>query len=272
MSAQVIRRDGPSGRFYEVDGELYPSVTHILTAINKPALVPWAAKVEREACTEAAATLYEELDTTRQKFPRSWYLAELQARLGTVKAHQRTMEKAGDIGTQAHKAIEWIMRTAIGANAGPEPFITAPALVAVNAFRAWAAAVQLKPVLIERTVYSKTRRYAGTLDLLARVNGVLTMVDFKTGKAIYGESHLQAAAYSAALEEMGYLEPTASLVVRLRKDETDPTPFEPVDVPARAELLPVFLATRALWEWTYAQEQLFRARQRKPTAARSAVA
>ena len=37
-----IRRDGPSGRFYEVQGQLLPSVTHILTAINKPALVPWA--------------------------------------------------------------------------------------------------------------------------------------------------------------------------------------------------------------------------------------
>lgn len=270
MSAVVVRRDGPSGRFYEVDGDLYPSVTHILTAINKPALVPWAAKQERESCTAAAAQLYEDLNASGQKFPASWYLTELHARLGNVKAHQRTMEKAGDIGGEAHRAIEWILRTAIGAEAGPQPHISAPAAIAVQAFRQWAVSVQLKPVLIERMVYSKTHRYAGTIDLLARVRGVLTMVSLKTGKAIYAEAFLQEAGYSAALVEMGYREPEAAIVIRLPKLATDPG-FEVVDVPDRAALFPVFLATRALWEWTHAQEEAFRARSRRP-AARLAVA
>lgn len=276
MKAAVTRVDGPSGRFYEVDGELFPSVTHILTAINKPALVPWAAKVEREACTAAAAALYQDLHATGQTFPASWFLTELHARLGQVKAHTRTLEKAGDIGAQAHHAIEWMLRRAIRADAGPRPFVSEPALIAVRAFKAWAVSVELKPVLIERTVYSKRHRYAGTLDLLARVRGVLTMISLKTGKAIYAEAFLQEAAYSAALVEMGYLAPTASIVIRLPKVEGDPgfdVAKDVVDVPARAELFPVFLATRALWEWTYAQEQAFRARQRTPAgASRLAVA
>lgn len=271
MSATVARVDGPNGRFYSIDGDLVPSVTHILTAINKPALVPWAAKQERESCTAAAAALYEDLQATGQKFPASWYLTELHARLGTVKAHQRTLEKAGDIGGEAHRAIEWILRTAIGAEAGAQPLISAPAAIAVKAFQAWAVSVQLKPVLIERIVYSKVHRYAGTIDLLARVRGVLTQVSLKTGKAIYAEAFLQEAGYSAALVEMGYREPEAAIVIRLPKVATDPG-FEVVDVPNRAALFPVFLATRALWEWTYAQEQAFRARQRTPAAVRSAVA
>jgi hypothetical protein len=270
MAAQVTQVNGPDGRFYNVDGELYPSVTHILTAINKPAIVPWAAKVEREAVSEAATALYGELSAGGQPYPPSWFAAALAAKLGTVKAHQRTLAKAGDIGHEAHQAIEWLLRTALGAEAGPKPVISAPAMIAVQAFKAWALRVSLKPILIERIVYSKQHRYAGTLDLLARVDGVLTMIDFKTGKAVYDESFLQAAAYAAALEEMGYREPSQSLIVRLPKVAGDP-PVEVVSVPPRAELLPVFLATRALWEWTWANDQAFKARTRKRPTPRATV-
>jgi hypothetical protein len=266
MAVQVEQVNGPTGRFYKVDGELYPSVTHVLTAINKPALVPWAAKQERQAVSDAAAAVYTELSAAGSRYPASWFASALAAKLGTVKAHQRTLEREGDIGDQAHKAIEWLLRTALGAEAGPKPVISAPALIAVTAFKAWAARVSLKPILIERIVYSKRHRYAGTLDLLARVDGVLTTIDFKTGKAVYAEAHLQAAAYAAALLEMGYREPAQSVIVRLPKVAGDP-PVEVVPVTDAAALLPVFLATRALWEWTHAQEQAFKAR--KPRAAKA---
>jgi hypothetical protein len=269
MAVQVTQVNGPDGRFYNVDGELFPSVTHILSAISKPALVPWAAKVEREACTEAAAALYDELGAAGQRYPASWFAAALAAKLGTVKAHQRTLARAGDIGTEAHQAIEWLLRTALGAEAGPKPVISAPAKIAVEAFKAWAVRVSLKPILIERIVYSKQHRYAGTLDLLARVDGVLSTIDFKTGKAVYNESHLQAAAYGAALEEMGYREPSQALIVRLPKVAGDP-PVEVVPVPPRADLFPVFLATRQLWEWTWANDQAFKAKARTPRAAKAA--
>jgi genome maintenance exonuclease 1 len=266
MAAQVRQVNGPDGRFYEVDGELYPSVTHILGAVNKPALIPWAAKQEREAVSEAATALYGELSAGGQPYPASWFAAALAARLGTVKAHQRTLAKAGDIGTEAHQAIEWLLRTALGAEAGPKPVISAPAMIAVQAFKAWAVSVSLKPILIERIVYSKAHRYAGTLDLLARVNGVLTMIDFKCSRAVYQEAHLQAAAYIAALADMGYREPARALIVRLPKVADDPG-LEVVDVPDCAALLQVFLATRRLWEWTYANGQAFKAR--KPRVAKA---
>lgn len=265
MTATVIRRDGPAGRFYEVDGELFPSVTHILTAINKPALVPWAANQERAHVVDQATSLHREI-ASRPMTAHAFRTA-LLARLGTLRAHQRTLAAAGDIGHEAHQAIEWLMRTAIGADAGPEPMVSAPALVAVQAFQAWAVRVQLKPVLVERVVYSRRHRYAGTLDLLARVDGVLTQIDFKTGKAVYAESHLQAAAYSAALVEMGYLEPVAAIVVRLPKREDDPG-FEVVPIEARAELFSVFLSTRALWAWQWAIATTWR----RPRAAAVSVA
>lgn len=258
------RRDGPGGRFYDIPGERepFPSVTHILQAINKPALVNWAANTERAAVTEAAADLYAEWagQLVPPQMPRASYVATLLARLGQVKAHQKELAKAGEVGTQAHKLIEWTMRAAIGADAGPKPQVSDKALWATMAFEDWAKSVNLKPVLIEQTVFSRTHQFAGTMDLLARVNGVLTLIDFKTGKAVYPESFLQSVAYQTALIEMGYVTPAAGLIVRLPKVETDPE-FEVVTVPPVDELFPVFLAVKALWQWTYANDAQWRARQ-----------
>jgi hypothetical protein len=55
--------------------------------------------------------------------------------------------------------------------------------------------VALEPLAIERTVYCEVCGYAGTLDLYARVSGVLTVLDWKSGKAIYPEAFLQNVAY-----------------------------------------------------------------------------
>lgn len=248
----ATRQDTPQGRFYEVDGELYPSVTHILGVIGKPALVHWAANQERELVVEAAADLYLDLANTPPMI-RPVYLTTLAGRMGTVRAYRRTMERASAIGSQAHKRIEWYLRQQLGQDVGPEPKVDAPALLAFSAFQQWAASVDLVPRFIEQTVWSKTHKYAGTMDLLADVNNVLTLIDFKTSKAIYGEAHLQNVAYQMALAEMGHATPAAGLILRLPKLASDPG-FELAEVPPADELMPVFLAARRLWEWAYQQE------------------
>lgn len=261
-ATKPIRKDSAvSGRFYSVDGESYPSVTHILSAIAKPALVAWSANTERAAVTEAAADLYEEWTAAGlPNMPRSWYLSTLTARLGEVKAHQKALAVAGEIGTQIHAAIEHQMREALGIATGPPPVISDAANWAFMAFEEFAARVGLAPIMVEQTVYSKTHGYAGTMDLLARVNGVLTLIDMKSGKSIYPEAFLQAAAYCVALEEMGHPIPAQAMILRLPKIETDPA-FEAAIVPSRDELFPVFLATKRLWEWSYAQDAAYRARR-----------
>jgi len=262
MNTTITRRDGPAGRFYEIDGVLYPSVTHILSAAPKPALIHWAANEERKLVSEAAADLYADIGRAGvPQLPRAAYLATLHARLGPTKAHLKARDHAADIGSGAHRLIEWAMRTAIGADAGPKPIVSNASLWAFMAFEDWAKSVCLKPVLIERTVYSTMHGFAGTLDVLARVNGVLTHIDFKTGKAVYAEAHLQSAAYQTALIEMGYLPPAGGgLIVRLPKVESDPA-FEVVAVPEAATLLPVFLAMKAVWAWMYQQDEAYRQRR-----------
>ena len=251
-----IKKDGPSGRFYEIDGEDYPSVTHILGCIGKPALINWAANQERTLVTEAAADLYLDVAKT-PTMSRPAYVTTLLGRLGKLKAHQKQLAKAGDIGTQVHNLIEWNLRTSLGQKAGLEPRVVDDAQWAFMAWQDWAESVQLKPLLIEQVVFSRRHRYAGTMDLLAEVNGVPTLVDFKTGKAIYAEAYLQSVAYQVALVEMGHCQPGAGLIVRLPKNQTDPA-FEVATVPGVAELLPTFLAVCKVWRWWYAQDQKWR--------------
>jgi len=244
-----VQKATAAGRFYEVQGHLLPSVTNILSAVSKPALIPWAAKIERELVASAAADLYAAwaAQTVRPPLPRSAYLTTLLSTLGPTRAHQRTLEQAGDIGSQTHKLVEWALRTRLGAEAGPEPVVCQEARHGFETFDRWAESVALKPVLIERQVYSLQHGYAGTLDLLARVNGVLTVIDIKTSRGIWPEHFVQVAAYETAMQEMGY-QPSEGLIVRLPKTVGDPA-FEVQPVPAMADLFKVFLAAKAIWQW-----------------------
>src|SRR5262245_7950030 len=135
---RATRTDSRSGRYYDIthaDGtrSRYPSVTTILGVINKPALIPWAAKEERLAVTEAAADLHAEL-TMHPQLPRAMYLLALEQRLGTVKAHTRALTKAGEIGSAVHAQIEWTIKRGLGQRVGPEPVLLEAALWA---FMAW---------------------------------------------------------------------------------------------------------------------------------------
>lgn len=258
---KVVRVDSRAGRFYQVEGDPVPyvSVTHALSVIAKPALINWAANQERALVLDAAADLYRDLATT-PPMSRVAYLASLQTRLGKQKAHQKVLAKASEIGTQVHALIEWNLRRSLGQAAGSEPRVDDKAQWAFMAFQDWAASVSLRPILIEQMVYSRTHHYAGTMDLLAEVNGVLALVDFKSGKAIYAEAHLQNIAYQQALIEMGHSVPQAGYIVRLPKVETDPA-FEVGTVPPVADLWPTFVAVLDVWQWWFAQEEAYRARR-----------
>jgi len=257
-----------AGRFYEVDGEKLPSVTHILSVIGKPALVHWAANQERLMVTEAAADLYEDLAAITKPMPRTAYITTLQGRIGKTKAHQKELAKASDIGTQVHALIEWRLRQSLGQALGPEPRVVDDAQWAYMAYEDWSKSVHLQPRFVEQTVYSRVHGYAGTMDLLAEVDGQQRLVDFKTGKAIYPESFLQSAAYQVAMSEMGHDRPVGGLIVRLPKNQDDPA-FEVAEVPPVEVLFPVFLAVKDVWKWSYANDEQYRTRQeaRKAGAA-----
>lgn len=254
------RRGYSRGRFYETpDGCQRPSVTNILGVIGKPALINWAAKEERLMCIEAAANLYMDAPAN-VKMSRPAFISTLETRLGTEKAHRKKMREASDIGSEAHALIEWNLRKELKQEVGPQPHVGDKAMWAFTQWERWRESINLEPLYIEQTVWSVNHDYAGTLDLWARItiNGLrrqLTVLDWKTGKAIYWEALLQNTAYAHAIVEMGHAdEIPAGVIVRLPKVETDPE-FESLIITPdkQAGLFKSFLCARGLFQ---AQQEL----------------
>jgi len=248
-----------SGRFYEIpEIGLVPSVTTILSSISKPALVNWAAKVEREMVVAVSTDLY--LERREKKLTSSQWQMMLNGRLGTLKASQRELTKAGDIGSEVHALVEWTIRTELMQKVGPSPKIRDAAQWAFMAWEDWKKSVRLKPIAVEQVVYSTKYGYAGTLDLLAEVNGVLTVIDWKTGKAVYSEAHLQNAAYRQAVAEMGHGEPQQGIIVRLPKNTEDPE-FEAVMADEVTNSFETFLHVMEMWKWIQKKDKEYEAKK-----------
>lgn len=237
-----------SARFYTIDGKSYPSVTTILSVIDKSGpLVGWAVKEERKWFELA---MLKVLTGPHASNPEEILKAVNDSIKGT-KAADRAKDKAAAIGTAAHAIIEWKTRQMLGEDAGPEPEIPAEALIAFMSWEDWAKEVELKPIAIERVVVHTTYGYSGTLDLYAVVRGKLTVLDYKTGKAIYPESFLQNIAYRAAAMSAG-MPSDQGLIVRLPKTLDDPA-FETMIVPDTV-MLESFLAAKKLWEFKRTME------------------
>jgi len=240
----AARAPSPSwrDRFYTIEGQRLPSVTTVLDIIAKPALGPWYAKEERRYFETA---MLEVLSRPGARDPE-YVLAAVADAVSGVKAADREKQKAAAIGTAVHAGIEWALRRHLGEDAGPEPRLPEPAAWAVESWKDWARSVGLEPLAIERTVYCLDCGYAGTLDLYARVKGVLTVLDWKSGKAIYPEAFLQNLAYRHGATRGG-LPSTQGLIVRLPKHLDDPA-WEVMPVPATLTLED-FLAALRLWRW-----------------------
>jgi hypothetical protein len=229
-------------RFYTIAGQQLPSVTTILEVIAKPALGPWYAKEERRYFE---AAMLEVLTKPGARDPEYVLTAVAESVTG-VKAAEREKQKASAIGTAVHAGIEWQLRNRLGECVGPEPRLPDAATWAVESWKDWAQSVALEPLAIERVVYCQACGYAGTMDLYARVGGVLTVLDWKSGKAIYPEAFLQNVAYRHAASRRG-MPSTQGLIVRLPKLVDDPA-WEVMAVPETLGLED-FLAALRLWRW-----------------------
>ena len=238
------------------EGNEYPSATTILQVVNKPALVPWAAKQERLWCIEAAAELYELLDQ-QHKFSPTVYRQVITDKIGFIKKYQKELEDAGQIGTQVHNRIEWEIKEQMGLNEVSGEHLPVPPLETIEAqnsflkFAQWEQTVHFEPLHIEQMVWSDTYKYAGTFDWIAHVDGVLTLGDWKTGKRIYPEVACQLSSYVMACCEMKILKPPIQgCCVRLPKLETDPV--ADIRIYTWEEMLEAFDAFKAcieLFHW-----------------------
>lgn len=229
--------------------KILPRVTRVLSVIGKPLLLNWIAKTNIEAVTEASADLYATVAGTTPMTREAW-VGSLRRLLGEERADKRELEKAGNIGTAVHKMVEWTLKKEMGLkDLGPAPALDQDGADAFSSWLNWRTQVDFRPIKLELTCYSLRWGYAGTLDCYGVVNGKLSVIDWKTGKAVYPEHYLQNAAYRWAVEEMAFEKPEMGHIVRLPKQRGDS--FEVVEIPEAESILyfNLFLKVMDLWSF-----------------------
>lgn len=229
-------------RYYEIDGEKYPSVTTILSVISKPALYKWYEK-------QGSKKVFEVLAMLKSGAPivHDWICEQLPKDF--LKGGSDLSKDAAQKGTDAHS---WIERALKG-----EAFsIEEVPLDARPSFERFLEYKTLQPFEIIKTeavLHHKVFKYAGTMDALARFpDGRIILLDWKTSKGLWPEYHLQVIAYKEAAEEMTGEKIDDVEIVRFGKEGN---PFNPKTdryiVPREKHdyLFNTFAHALELWKW-----------------------
>ena len=167
------------------DGKRVPGATTITGLLNKPHLVKWANNLGLEGIDSSKYT-----------------------------------DEAAAVGTLAHELIQAHLQ---GEKLDTSMFSPTQVDLAENAvlsFYEWASRHTIEPIVCEVPMVSEKLRYGGTVDCYCKLDGKPTLVDFKTGKAIYEEYFVQTAGYKAILEEHGYQVDEVK-ILRVGRDETE---------------------------------------------------
>ncbi len=246
-----------------------PSVTTILGALAKPALVGWAAREERKKVAYIASQLYAKLGqiAAEPMDPAKFY--EMLVEEAGKPANREILATAAQVGTEVHKRIEWELKGELGQKRAEQaPLLTSKhAQNSWDRWQEWRKAVKLKVLRTEGRIFSTLFSYGGTFDVLAEVTRTAELpggavpvtetvvIDFKTGKSVYAESFLQNIGYRMALLEEG-VKTQGGIIVRLPKYEEDPA-FDAVDVPNDPTLGPTFIALTIVHRWVAAEKDKY---------------
>ncbi len=126
---------------------------------------------------------------------------------------QAIKQAAGDKGSKVHEAIsaifrgeevridsKFVNRSKSDAENTVEEELSFEEVECIISFLDWRKSLEsFEPLLWDITVFSEKGNYAGTVDLIARVNGELYLIDFKTSQYIWTEYELQVSAYARAI-------------------------------------------------------------------------
>jgi hypothetical protein len=176
-------------------GEKLPSVTQIISILAKPALIHWA-----------------------------WDL-------GCKGIDYKTFrDDKADIGTLAHEMILCHLKKKTPDTSFYSQNQIDLAETCFLKYLDWEKGKSIEPILLEEPRISEAFQYGGTIDNYCLLNGVYTLIDYKTSKAIYDEYFMQVTAYNWLLIEYGFLADDI-LILRIGRDETEGFEVRKIDNP-----------------------------------------
>ena len=172
--------------YRKADDSKVPGVTTILKVIDKShVLVPWANKL---------------------------------GFLG-VDANKYRDEKAM-VGTLAHAMILCDLKGGTAERYDNSQREIDQAENAYLKYCAWKKQHLLEPILVEGSMVSEFFGFGGTVDYYGKIDGVLTLLDFKSGSNLYPEMWYQLAGYGILLEERGH-HVDQRILLNIGRDETE---------------------------------------------------
>jgi hypothetical protein len=232
--AEFKRRNFGRNHAYYLDDVKLPGVTTILgDGLAKPALVNWAAR------TVAGYAVDNWDDLSGRKLGERLKILE--------GAHYADRDAAGKRGTEVHRLGEKLIK-------GEK--VTVPDELAghVESYVKFLDDFDVDPVLIEAPVVSYKWKYAGTMDLGARLRGLgLLGLDIKTARSgVFPDNALQLAGYMfcdqyldvAAGEMRDMPKWDGAAVVHVRADG-----YSLVPVTVDQDVYNYFLYVKAMWKW-----------------------
>lgn len=179
----------------EQDDRFWSVTTIIKASQGNEGLVYWSADETAKAAVRSARTLAQRIEDEGPFEVQRW-LREARFRRPPGE------RSASELGTAIHDACEQYALT------GVRPEVDDELRPYLDHFDRWVQKHSPEFLATELTVYSDDYGYAGTLDFIARVHGVVVIGDYKTSKKSkdsrgkakkpYPEVALQLAAYRYA--------------------------------------------------------------------------
>jgi hypothetical protein len=173
----------------------HTSITTLFKALGSDALMGWAGKVgtkKLKIFADHVKTIRKDVyDQASKEAEQDWEKEE--GNKDFWKSSYEISKEARDVGTVAHAAIE--------ADLLGKPTDSLQGLAA-NSYRAyldWKKTVVLETIETERTFYNCEMGYACTSDWRGKLNGKLTLGDWKSG-SIYSTGVIQCWANAIADE------------------------------------------------------------------------
>lgn len=198
---------------YWIDGKPVRSVTSLIGGgLPKPALVPWAAGAVADYVVDNLDEVIRDHEASRER---------LRYRLKGLPNAAR--DEAAVRGTEIHALAERIVHS-------ESVEVPDRLLPYVNGYVSWLDKHGVEPILTEQSVGSRLDNYAGRVDCIARVDGRVLGLDWKTSKGVYSSTALQVAAYVRAEftvsdgdpdTELAIPEVEGTAVVHITADGTD---------------------------------------------------
>ncbi len=173
-------------RFYWSGKQYVPSGT---TVLEKPDLTRWGANCAVDYIDKNARQELLGFDFAYTEDGLDKFFDEART------AFERESTQAADYGTYIHTLCEYSLRRGL--------LVESPHEMTndfMKGFWRWAQKHKVKPLAMEQEVIGQG--YGGRLDLVAEVDGIVTLVDYKTGKGSYYDNwKFQLAGYRKAFND-----------------------------------------------------------------------